>query len=104
MEAKDTVIKGAIKQDLKITWTNTITGHLLGFQPTLELSAQNKFDDWIREIRLEQAEHSFKAGIKEVVEFVGEIVYLWHDEENKAHICLDKELWQAKLKKWGIGK
>jgi len=24
------------------------------------------------------------------------------DEENKPHICIDEELWQAKAKEWGI--
>ena len=43
-----------------------------------------------------------KAGIHEGVEFVGECCYLWHDEDNNIHICLDVAEWKAKLKKWGI--
>ena len=43
-----------------------------------------------------------KVGTREVVEFVGKNCYLIHDEENKPHVCLDKEAWQAFLKSKGI--
>ena len=62
MEAEDTVIKGGVTQELHIKWSNTITGHILGWAPTLEADAQEKFDEFVRQIRLEQAEISFKAG------------------------------------------
>uniref|UniRef100_A0A6M3LKD4 Uncharacterized protein n=1 Tax=viral metagenome TaxID=1070528 RepID=A0A6M3LKD4_9ZZZZ len=54
------------------------------------------------EIAEAQTEISFKAGVREVVEAVGQRCYTWHDETNRQHICLDIELWEAKKKEWGI--
>lgn len=67
MEAKDSVIKGGVKQELIIYWSNTITGHLLGWQPTLEHNAHEKFDAWVKEIRLEQAEISWKLRTDDIL-------------------------------------
>jgi len=44
-----------------------------------------------------QAEISFKAGIKEVVEWVKE-----RDCGTKSSVWLFRDNWQAKLKEWGI--
>lgn len=111
MEAKDTVMSKERLQDI-------ITTKFYGFDPDIDI-------DWevVDLVKQAQAEISFKAGKekakeemniaqlwlegkkagkKEVVEFVGQNCYVWHDEENKAHVCLDKEAWQDKLKEWGI--
>jgi len=96
MEAKDTVITGSVKQDLTIRWSNTISGHVLGYAPTLEPDAQEKLDNWIREIRLEQAEVSFKAGQKEVVDWVKETN---HEPISSGVVSPE---WQGKLKSWNI--
>lgn len=75
MEAKYTVM----------TWKQTVE---CSHNPNKELRE--------RDICLAQAEISFKAGIKEVVEFIkGEGVHWLVGEEIK---------WRAKLKEWGIGK
>ncbi len=54
--------------------------------------------------RVAQAEHSFKKGIREVVEWIR--VAIPEDNWGKAHrvvyLTLDEEVWQAKLKEWGI--
>ncbi len=56
----------------------------------------------LRRVLETQAEISFKAGQKEVVEELGKYCYVWHDEENMLHLCIDKPMWQAKLKDWGL--
>ena len=43
-----------------------------------------------------------QMGRKEVLDSIGLCVYVWHDEENKVHLCIDQESWQTKLKEWGI--
>ncbi len=93
MGYEDTVIKGRVKQELIINWSNTITGHFLGIQPTLEYGAQEKVDAWIREIRLEQAKITGDKVIKEVVEWI---------EEHKIHFNHNLRQWKAFLKERGI--
>ena len=85
MEAKDTVI-------------NQKQIQLLGQQYEEDLPTY----DLNHYILKAQAEISFKAGIREVVGALGLCCYIWHDEENKAHLCLDQEAWQARLKEWGL--
>lgn len=46
-------------------------------------------------IRLAQAEISFKAGIREVVEWITET-------SSKTHLSVYGTRWQAKLKEWGL--
>ena len=87
LEAKDTVLQGRVTQELKISWTNTITGHLLGWQPELEATAQDKFDEFIRLIRLEQAEITWNLAIREMVK--------WMRQEGIA-------IPEWKLEEWGI--
>ena len=99
LKAEDTVIKGRVKQELIINWSNSITGHLLGWQPTLEPDAQEKVDAWIREIRLEQAEISFKAGIRELVEWMKQN---HHYPQTKGGYYIETGMLEAKLKEWGI--
>lgn len=76
MKWEDTVIKGRVKQDLTIHWTNTITGHLLGWQPTLEPNAQDIFDAWVEEIRQEQAQIAFQAGAKTMFSLIFDDKYI----------------------------
>ena len=44
----------------------------------------------------------FKAGMREVAGKVGEFCYIWHDDNNKAHVSLDKVAWQAFLQEQGL--
>ncbi len=48
-----------------------------------------------RQGREAQAEITFKAGIREVVEWI---------EEHKMHLNHNHRQWKAKLKEWGIEK
>ena len=45
-----------------------------------------------------------KVGRGEVVKEIGLHCYIWYDEDNKKHVSIDMESWQAKLKEWGIKK
>jgi len=98
MEAKDTVIKisdcpyqpDGCKDEL---WVD------------LGAVYQEKFMQGARR----QAEISFKAGIKEVVEWIDENGIEGVEETgegfnlDKPQLVVDKKPWQAKLKEWGIG-
>jgi len=82
MKAKDTVEKYQCNHKVKIgskEWHN-IEGYNLGAQT--------------------QAEISFKAGIKEVVEWVEE--HDIHGGLNSSYILTIRSMWQAKLKEWGL--
>lgn len=86
MKAKDTVmndeqIKDALRCEISkpVEW---FEGWLIDFETEL------------REIAIAQAEISFKAGIKEVVE--------WIKSKAIEIIGIPQEEWQAKLKEWKI--
>lgn len=49
-----------------------------------------------------QAEISFEAGIRVVVEAVNTLTNVPACRYKNAYICLYKKMWQAKLKEWGI--
>ncbi len=104
MKASETVIKGAVRQTLEINWSNSITGHLLGWQVTLEPNAQDKVDAWIKGIRLEQAEITWsiaeKEGMKEVVDYV--LAHRETEMNKYGNIYIKPDEWRAKLKEWGI--
>ena len=40
--------------------------------------------------------------IKEVVTNVGLYCYIWHDEDDNVHICLDQKAWKSRKKEWGL--
>jgi len=86
MEAKDTVIKFQCSHKVKIgskEWHN-IEGYNLGAQT--------------------QAEISFKAGVKKVVEWIEaqRISGFTIIEGVGVGIPISEEKWQAKLKEWGV--
>ena len=70
--------------------------------------SENKYDGLGADTLVElQAEISFKAGIKEVVEWINQEEHLLYvpegDEEPIDHgILLRPSKWQAKLKEWGV--
>ncbi len=51
-----------------------------------------------------QAEVSFKAGIKEVVEWIEKLSYINRGQGKpfESERCFEEFKWQAKLKSWGI--
>jgi len=93
-EAKDTVMEGnqiAACYGIKANTTHGI----------LWEDARKAVDV---EIATRQAEISFKAGMKEVVEFIeqnSENIYS-NDTRYSSVQAIGKVLWQAQLKEWGI--
>ena len=62
-------------------------------------NATSNFTDTLVDVASEPAEISFKAGIKEVVDFVNSHL---HDSPSCSYTyCFSKRAWQAKLKEWG---
>ena len=63
-------------------------------------NAESNFTDALYDVAREQAEISFKAGIKEVIE--------WIKTNNRNNpqpfrgVNISREQWQSKLKEWGI--
>lgn len=99
MEAKDTVIPVGEHSE-------SISCHWCGGELGIEYRIENA--------RVEQAEVSFKAGIREVVRFtqplldridslVSDIRGDWTDPRTECRAIWDiTSEWQAKLKEWGI--
>ncbi len=86
LEAKDTVMTIAAINEVRL-------------QKSKEGKAEN-VTGWCKIIAQGQAEISFKAGIKEVVEFVNDEVF---PMLNMASIPVSfKDRWNNKLKEWGI--
>ena len=84
MEAKDTV---------------------MNFMRIEEIDAKNatsNFTDALVDVAREQAEISFKAGIKEVVEWIEKRSSLSPGRCSVAMTYESRLEWQAKLKEWGI--
>lgn len=51
-----------------------------------------------------QAEISFKAGVREVVDYINHHLnpQVWNSDTNKPYYTIEKSKWQAKLKEWDI--
>ena len=61
----------------------------------------------LERVAIKQAETSFKAGIKEVVDWIKEIAIMGYKEgelgvKPPTDLVLDLYLWNKKLKEWGI--
>jgi len=91
MEAKDTVMS---EEQIKMAWYSQL-GHVAGDKAIAQA----------------QAEISFKAGIKEVVEWIEEnLLVAVKDEMSGSQITVtlgkahESEEWQAKIKEWGTNK
>ncbi len=63
-------------------------------------NAESNFIDALYDTARQQAEISFKAGIKEVVDWVNKNVAWRPDAPYKSAIDMDD--WKAKVKEWGI--
>ena len=64
-------------------------------------NAESNFTDALYDVAREQAEISFKSGIKEVVEFINKEMLPYHGLDEYITVGWD-EKWQSKLKEWGI--
>jgi len=97
MKAKDTVIS---RKTIGMSWDNSIPSGVTGSENIIELFATQLLDR-IHVIAQAQAEISFKAGMKEVVEFI---------QKDEACFCnsyymrwkITLDDWRAKLKEWGL--
>ena len=54
------------------------------------------------DIDWEMIEISFRAGIREALEYVAQITNNPICEYKDNYLCLHRKMWQAKLKEWGI--
>lgn len=92
MEAKDTVMSGE-----KIEEAMTVEVNHLPLQRHAVFDGLSRY----KLVAKAQAEISFKAGIREVVEFV-----LAHKETGlffkHGNVYIKPSEWQAKLKEWGL--
>ncbi len=102
LEAKDTVMS---KEQLNVYWS--LVSGSSDVRRAIEAQAEISFkigktagvaESLIPSIKAIEA--SRKEGRREVVEELGLHCYLWHDENNKQHICIDMDTWQVKLKEW----
>lgn len=85
MEYRDTIQKGI--------WTTELQ--------TYKDSIDNQeFRNLIENVRIEQAEVSFKAGIKEVVDWINNSDSSCQEYFSK--VCFDNNDWRSKLKEWGV--
>ena len=86
MEAKDTYILGSKNKLMVLSCHDDLSREL-----------------WVDALISEQAEISFKAGIKEVVDWVQLVPPETKlPEGNMPHYVISIEQWQAKLKEWGL--
>jgi len=88
LEAKDTVMK---KSRIEGLFTPSKSPN-----KDIDPSDHNAFMQMLQNLCTFQAEISFKAGIKEVVEYVKQNLLLYGPDYD------DKVKWQAKLKEWEL--
>jgi len=70
----------------------------ISFKAGMEYGNQKSYEIGVEEGKV----IGIAEGIKEVVSKIGEFCYIWHDENNKAHISIDMKLWKDQLKEWGM--
>jgi peptidyl-tRNA hydrolase len=89
MDAKDTILN---PQD-RVKFANVGDG----------IMTNNFRDDvphWVISLLNKQTEQSFKAGIKEVVDWINNSDSSC--QEYITQICFNKNDWESKLKEWGV--
>ena len=65
-------------------------------------NAESNFTDALWDVAREQAQVSFKKGIKEVTEWIREYSNLHYTSGQREILFISKESWQQKLREWGI--
>ncbi|MBU1173342.1 MAG: hypothetical protein KKD44_27560 [Proteobacteria bacterium] len=69
---------------------------------TIPGAIENSLHELLERLLLYQAEETLEAGRKEVATEIGKHCYIWHDEANNQHICIDTKSWKAKLEEWRL--
>ena len=108
MKWEDTVLSDEmVKQQVELLVGQIADGTFFGVEKgtTIEMPVRDFLGDWVEQQKRNlafQAEVSFKAGQRSVVEWIGDNAYEAYDGAGDEIRVLELVDWQAKLKEWGI--